>query len=69
VATLIYYKRASQLEHFFSATRSSVPCPRRGCEATETLKDGRVTSVQYRAEPEALDGCEACDEIFTACVH
>lgn len=68
-ATLTYYKRASPLEHFFSATRSSVACPRRGCEATVTLKDGRVTSVQYRAEPEALDGCEACDAIFADCVH
>jgi hypothetical protein len=68
-ATLIYYKRASPLEHFFSATRSSVACPRRGCEATVTLKDDRVTSVQYRAEPEALDGCEECDEIFADCLR
>ncbi|MBM4134180.1 MAG: hypothetical protein FJ245_10460 [Nitrospira sp.] len=68
-ATLIYYKRASALEHFFSAARSSVACPRRGCEATVTLKDDRVTSVQYRAVPEALNGCEACDEIFADCLR
>jgi len=69
MTTLTYYKRASPLEHFFSATRSRVPCPRRGCEATVTLKDGRVTSVQYRAEPAALDGCEACDAMFADCLR
>lgn len=69
MTALTYYKRASPLEHFFSATRSSIACPRRGCEATVTLKDGRVTSVQYRAEPEALDGCETCDAIFADCLR
>ncbi|MDE3017452.1 MAG: hypothetical protein KGO52_09900 [Nitrospirota bacterium] len=69
MATLTYYKRASPLEHFFSATRSGVACPRRGCEATVTLKDDRVMSVQYRAEPEALDGCETCDAIFADCLR
>jgi len=64
---LTYYQRASPLEHYFSAARSGVACPRRGCEARLTLKDDRVVSVQFQAVPEALDGCEECGEIFARC--
>lgn len=68
VTVLTYYRRASPLEHYFSAARGSVPCPRRGCEATVELKEDRVASVTYQAVPEALDGCEECDEIFAPCL-
>lgn len=64
---LTFYQRASPLEHYFSAARSGIACPRRGCEARLTLKDDRVVSVQFQAVPEALDGCEECDEIFARC--
>lgn len=65
---LTYYRRASPLEHYFSAARSGIACPRRGCEARVTLEDDRVVSAQYQAVPEALDGCEECDEIFAKCL-
>lgn len=63
----IFYRSANQFESSFSGTKSSRTCPPHGCEATVKFRQDRVVEVEYQPVPEAVGGCDHCEEIFQGC--
>jgi len=68
--TMVYQEEAELVELSVPGAKSSGPrdVPHR-CRATVTLKDDRVTDVQYESVPEWLGAENHCDAIFARCAQ
>lgn len=69
VTALTYYKEAPLLEESFVGSKGSKSGIHHGCKAKVSLKDDRVTQVQYQSVPRGYVADDHCDEIFETCAQ
>lgn len=65
---LRYYKEASMFEESLPFLKGSQPRIHHGCWARVLIENERVTGVEFRTVPEAVETHgDECEEIFQAC--
>jgi hypothetical protein len=60
--------RAGPLDRTFAGSNGSISDIRHGCEASITVQEGKVATVQYRPFPEGSGAYDHCEAIVRHCV-
>jgi hypothetical protein len=64
----LYVNHAGPLDRTFPGSKGSISDIRHGCEASITVQEGKVATVQYRPFPEGSGAYHHCEDIVRHCV-